>query len=78
MYYVTARKKQSYPTSAAVLMTHLEGAEKVLREDIDIMENLQRGLKRGVPRATLGDFETTNQAVERWYLDTLEGRHAIA
>lgn len=78
VYYVTGRKKQNYPTSAAVLMTHLEGAEKVLREDIDIMENLQRGLKPGVPRATLGDFETTNQAVERWYLDTLEGRHAIA
>lgn len=31
IYYVTARKKRRYPTSAAVLLAHLEGAEKSAR-----------------------------------------------
>ncbi|QHI97960.1 Rieske 2Fe-2S domain-containing protein [Xylophilus rhododendri] len=77
IYYVTARKKKRYPTSAAVLMAHLEGAEKVLREDIDVMEKVQSALRPGAPRAQLGDFEFGNIAVERWYMDVMEGRHAL-
>ena len=77
IYYVTARKKRRYPTSAAVLLAHLEGAEKVLREDIDIMEKVQAGLRPGAPRAQLGDFEFSNLTIERWYMDVMEGRHAI-
>lgn len=77
VYYVTAKKKRRYPTSAAVLMAHLEGAEKVLREDIDIMEKVQSGLRPGAPRATLGDYEFANMAVERWYMDVMEGHHAL-
>jgi len=76
IYYVTGRKKRKYPTSAAVLMAHLEGAEKVLAEDIAIMEKVQGSLSSGTSRARLGDFEYANQAIERWYTDTLEGRHA--
>jgi len=78
VYYVTARKKRSYPTSGAVLLSHLEGATKVLREDIEIMEHVQQGLAPHVPRATLGDFEYINQAVERWYMDVMERRRGIA
>ena len=78
VYYVTGRKKRKYPTSAAVLMAHLEGAEKVLAEDIAIMEKVQGSLHPGTPRATTGDFEHANMAIERWYVDTLEGRHALA
>lgn len=77
VYYVTARKKRRYATSAAVLMAHLEGAERVLREDIEIMEKVQSGLRPGAPRATLGDYEFANMAVERWYMDVMEGRHAL-
>lgn len=77
VYYVTARKKRRYATSAAVLLAHLEGAEKVLREDIDIMEKVQSGLRPGAPRATLGDYEFANMAVERWYMDVMEGRHGL-
>ena len=76
VYYVTGRKKRKYPTSAAVLMAHLEGAEKVLAEDIAIMEKVQSSLHKGSPSATTGDFEYSNMAVERWYLDTMEGLHA--
>lgn len=76
VYYVTGRKKRKYPTSAAVLMAHLEGAEKVLSEDIEIMEKVQASLHAGAPRASTGDFEHANMAIERWYLDTMEGKHA--
>jgi phenylpropionate dioxygenase-like ring-hydroxylating dioxygenase large terminal subunit len=76
VYYVTGRKKRKYPTSAAVLMAHLRGAEKVLAEDIAIMEKVQQNLSpdRSI---TTGAFEYSNSAIERWYLDTMEGHHAI-
>lgn len=77
IYYVTARKKHRYATSAAVLMAHLEGAEKVLREDITVMEKVQSALHPGAPRAQLGDFEFGNIAVERWYMDVMQGRHVL-
>lgn len=77
IYYVTARKKRRYATSAAVLLSHLEGAERVLREDIHVMEQVQSGLRPGSPRAQLGDFESTNMAIERWYMDVMEGRHVL-
>ena len=77
VYYVTARKKRRYATSTAVLLAHLEGAEKVLREDIDIMEKVQSGLRSGAPHAQLGDFEFSNLTIERWYMDVMEGHRAI-
>ena len=77
VYYVTGSKKRKYPTSAAVLLAHLEGAEKVLAEDIEIMEKLQSSLCSTSPSANTGDFEFANMAIERWYLDTMEERHAI-
>ncbi len=77
VYYVTGRKKRPYPTSAAVLLSHLQGAEKVLREDIEIMERVQSSMRPGVRHATTGDFEYQNMAIERWYLDVMEGRHAL-
>lgn len=77
VYYVTGRKKRRYATSAAVLLSHLEGAEKVLREDIEVMERIQGALHAASPRATLGDFEFANMIVERWYMDVMEQRHAL-
>jgi hypothetical protein len=75
VYYVTGLKKRKYPTSAAVLLAHLEGAEKVLREDISIMEKVQDNLNCNSPRATTGDFEHANMAIEKWFVDTLNGLH---
>lgn len=77
VYYVTGKKKRGYPTSAAVLLAHLEGAEKVLAEDIDIMEKVQSSLGPQTPSATTGDFEYPNMIIEKWYLDVMEKRHAI-
>lgn len=75
VYYVTGRKKRKYPTSAAVLMAHLDGAQPVLAEDIAIMERVQASLRPGLPATELGDFEHASMAIERWYLDALERRH---
>lgn len=77
VYYVTGRKKRRYATSAAVLFAHLEGAERVLREDLDVMEQVQSGLRPGAPQATLGDYDFANIAIERWYMDVMAGRHAL-
>lgn len=77
VYYVTGRKKRRYPTSSAVLLAHLEGAEKVLREDIDIMERVQSAMRPGLRNATTGEFEHQNMAIERWYLDVMEEKHAL-
>jgi phenylpropionate dioxygenase-like ring-hydroxylating dioxygenase large terminal subunit len=77
VYYVTGRKKRGYPTSSAVLLAHLEGAEKVLSEDIEIMEKVQLSLGPDTPTAKTGDFEHANMGIEKWYLDVLENRHAI-
>jgi phenylpropionate dioxygenase-like ring-hydroxylating dioxygenase large terminal subunit len=76
VYYVTGRKIRKYPTSTAVLLAHLAGAEKVLAEDISIMEKVQLNLNTNSPRATTGDFEHSNMAIEKWYLDTMNDQYA--
>jgi hypothetical protein len=52
-------------------------ADSVLREDIDVMENIQRTLHAGVRPAQLGDFEFENAAIQHWYMSLMEGRFAI-
>jgi phenylpropionate dioxygenase-like ring-hydroxylating dioxygenase large terminal subunit len=77
VYYVTGRKKRSYPTSTAVLLSHLQGAVPVLAEDIDVMNGIQSALSPSSPVAELGAFEYASLKIERWYLDVLEGRYAL-
>jgi len=74
VHYVTARKKRRYAASAAVLHAHMMGAEKVLREDINVLEKIQSGLHLGAPSAVLGDYESLNSIIETWYLDVMEKR----
>lgn len=77
VHYVTAKKKVKYAASAAVLLAHLQGAETVLREDFQVMERIQAGLHAQAPTAVLGDFESSNQTIEHWYLDLMGGRFAL-
>lgn len=72
VHYVTARKKRRYATSAAVLHAHLMGAEKVLKEDIDVLEKIQAGLHEGAPAPMLGAYEAFNAMIETWYLNVME------
>ncbi len=77
VYYVTAKKKKPYASSAAVLHAHMMGADKVLREDIDVMEQIQRTLHPGARPPHLGDYEFLNAGIEHWYLNLMEGKFAL-
>lgn len=77
VYYVTAKKKRPYASSAAVLHAHMMGADKVLREDIDVMEQIQRTLHPGARPAHLGDYEFLNAGIEHWYLNLMEGNFVL-
>ncbi|UVW30427.1 Rieske 2Fe-2S domain-containing protein [Massilia sp. H6] len=77
VYFVTAKKKRPYSASAAVLHAHMMGADKVLREDIDVMEQIQQTLYEGARPAHLGDYEFVNAGIEHWYLNLMEGSFAL-
>jgi phenylpropionate dioxygenase-like ring-hydroxylating dioxygenase large terminal subunit len=77
VYYVTAKKKRPYAYSAAVLHASMMGADAVLREDIDVMEAIQRTLHVGARPAHLGDYEFVNAGIEHWYLNLMEANFAL-
>lgn len=77
VYYMTAKKKRSYAASAAVLHATMMGADKVLREDIDVMEDIQRTLHAGAPHARLGDYESENAIIHHWYMNLMEGNFVL-
>jgi phenylpropionate dioxygenase-like ring-hydroxylating dioxygenase large terminal subunit len=73
VHYATARKRNRYATSSAVLYEHMLGGMRVLREDFRIMEEIQAGLHAEAPAARLGDFEHASAGIERWYADAMDG-----
>lgn len=77
VYFVTAKKKRHYATSTAVLHAHMIGSEKVLREDISVMESIQANLHADASSANLGAYEHTNASIEKWYLEIMEGKIAL-
>ncbi|MEW7848188.1 SRPBCC family protein [Massilia aurea] len=77
VYYLTAKKKQPYASSAAVLHAHMMGADVVMREDIEVMEQIQRTLHPDARSPHLGDYEFINASLELWYLDLMEGKFAL-
>jgi len=77
VHYVTARKLKRYATSASVLYEHMLGGARVLREDIQVMENIQAALHAASPNACLGDFEYANGTIEHWYKDVMDGKIRI-
>lgn len=72
IYFVTAKKRKPYSSSAAVLQAHLQGAQRVLAEDISALENIQNGFHDDSIQANLGAFEALNFQIEKSYLDILE------
>ena len=77
VYYLTAKKRQPYAYSAAVLHAHMMGTDVVMREDVDVMEQIQRTLHPGARSPHLGDYEYINASLELWYLDLMEGKFAL-
>jgi hypothetical protein len=74
---MTARKKRPYAASAAVLHATMMGADKVLREDIDVMEDIQRTLHPAACHATLGEYESENAIIHHWYMNLMEGKFVL-
>ena len=72
VYCVTAKKQRRYVSPVPVLHAHMLGADKVLREDIVVLEAIQRTLHPGARPAHLGDYEFANAGIEHWYLDVME------
>ncbi len=77
VHYVTAKKRRPYAQSAAVLHASMLAADVVLREDIDVMENIQRTVHAQARHARLGDFESDNAMIQLWLKDLMEARFAL-
>ena len=73
IYYVTSKKRKKFSSSAAVLFAHLQGAEIVLKEDITVLENIQKGFNDRSQDARLGDYELMNFKIQNTYLALMEG-----
>jgi phenylpropionate dioxygenase-like ring-hydroxylating dioxygenase large terminal subunit len=77
VYYMTAKKKRPYAASAAVLHATMMGADKVLREDIDVMEDIQRTLHPAACHANLGEYESENAIIHHWYMNLMEKKFVL-
>jgi phenylpropionate dioxygenase-like ring-hydroxylating dioxygenase large terminal subunit len=77
VYYLTAKKKQRYAASKAVLYEHLAGAETVLREDFEQLEKVQDALHLGAPTPNWGAFELRNHRVAQWIGRVVNGQITI-
>jgi phenylpropionate dioxygenase-like ring-hydroxylating dioxygenase large terminal subunit len=77
IYYLTAKRKQRYVASKAVLYEHLAGAETVLREDFEQLESIQEALHAGAPLPNWGAFELRNHRVASWIGRVVNGQIAI-
>jgi len=78
IYYLTGKKKRSYPTSSAVLTSHLKGASMVLEEDFQILENIQLNMSLNKnKKSIIGDYDYYNLSVEKWYMDTMSSKYVL-
>lgn len=76
IYYMSARKKQNYAASVQVLLAAMHAGRTILKEDYDILEQVQDALHLQAPLPTQGAYESTNRLIERWYTTLMENEHA--
>lgn len=77
VYRFTARKKQPFVFSNAVLLAEMHGSKVVVGEDVEVMEMVQAGLYAQAPLPTQGAYESMNRLVERWYNTLMETEHGL-
>lgn len=77
VYRFSARKKQAFAFSSAVLLEEMHGSKRVVGEDVDIMEKVQAALHADAPVPTQGAYEDLNRLVERWYSTLMETEHGL-
>lgn len=68
-YYFTARRQRTVPWVAPTLWEMAKGAKRVLDEDTDAMEEVQRGLGPFARRVRQGVYELQNKRTDRWYIE---------
>lgn len=73
VYYLTARRKEVYPESKAVLYEHLSGAERILSEDFHMLELTQAALHKDAPAPNWGAFELRNHRISTWIKGVIDG-----
>lgn len=74
-YFFTTRRRRTVPWLAATLWEMAKGAKRVLDEDTDAMEEVQRGLGPSARRVRQGVYERQNRLTDRWYVEhVLDGR----
>ena len=72
IYYMTAKKKKRYAASPQVLLAAMQAGKKILKEDYDILEQVQQALHMEAPIPEQGAYESTNRLIERWYTALME------
>jgi len=77
IYRFTARKKQPFVFSHAVLLAEMHGSKVVGGEDVGVMEMVQSALHHGAPMPTQGAYEGMNRLVERWYATLMDTESAL-
>jgi phenylpropionate dioxygenase-like ring-hydroxylating dioxygenase large terminal subunit len=70
-YYMTARKRRPVAWIAPTLWEMAKGAKRILDEDFDVLEEVQRGVSSEASEITQGWFELQNRKIERWYAENI-------
>ena len=55
----------------------MHAGQRILKEDYDILEQIQSVLHPDAPVPTQGSYESTNRLIERWYTTLMETDHAL-
>jgi len=77
IYWLTSRKRHSYPHSSNVLLSQMHGSKLVVGEDVRVMEMVQEALHDAAPQPHQGVYEGLNKQVERWYVRLMESTDEI-
>lgn len=77
IYRFTSKKKQYFSFSNAVLLAEMHGSKRVVGEDIEAIEMIQKGLHPQAPIPTQGAYESMNRLVERWYSTLMETDYGV-
>ena len=55
----------------------MHGSKRVVGEDIEAIEMIQKGLHPQAPIPTQGAYESMNRLVERWYSTLMETDYGV-
>lgn len=77
IYRFTAKKKNNFESSSAVLLAEMHESKLVVGEDVRILESVQAALHLDAPMPMQGAYEGENRLVERWYTALMETEHEL-